>query len=37
MNFLKMVVDKRRESYISVIVEEYKDMADEHRNVAKAN
>ncbi len=36
MNFLKMVVDKRRESYISVIVEEYKDMADEHRNVAKA-
>lgn len=36
LNFLLMIIDKRRESYIGLIVEEYQDMADESRNIAKA-
>lgn len=36
LNFLLMIIDKRRESYIGVIAEEYRDMADESRNITKA-
>jgi len=36
LNFLLMVIDKKRETYISVIVEEYKAMADEYKNITKA-
>ncbi|MEN6351486.1 MAG: ATP synthase F1 subunit delta [Syntrophomonas sp.] len=37
LNFLLMIIDKRRENYIGVITEEYKDMADESRNITKAD
>lgn len=37
LNFVMMIVDKKRESYLEVIVEEYKDMADEFRNIAKVD
>ncbi|MGR6837376.1 F0F1 ATP synthase subunit delta [Syntrophomonas erecta] len=37
MNFLLMIIDKRRETYISMIADEYKNMADESRNIAKAD
>lgn len=37
MNFLDMVLDKRREGYLHVIVEEFKAMADETRNITKAD
>lgn len=37
LNFLLMVVDKRREGYLGVIVDEYKTMADEFRNITKAD
>lgn len=37
LNFIMMIVDKKRETYIDVIVEEYKDMADEFRNIAKVD
>ncbi|WP_054693584.1 F0F1 ATP synthase subunit delta [Syntrophomonas palmitatica] len=36
MNFIMMVIDKRRETYLEVITEEYKEMADESRNITKA-
>jgi len=36
LNFLLMIIDKRRETYIPVIAEEYKEMADESRNITKA-
>lgn len=36
LNFLLMVIDKRRETYIGVITDEYKAMADESRNITKA-
>jgi F-type H+-transporting ATPase subunit delta len=36
LNFLLMIIDKRREAYIGVITEEYKEMADESRNITKA-
>ncbi|MGI5911351.1 MAG: ATP synthase F1 subunit delta [Syntrophomonadaceae bacterium] len=36
LNFLFMVIDKRRESYINFIADEYKEMADESRNITKA-
>ncbi|HHV16600.1 MAG TPA: F0F1 ATP synthase subunit delta [Gelria sp.] len=36
LNFLYMIIDKRRESYIESIAEEYQEMADESRNIAKA-
>lgn len=36
MNFLCMVIDKRRESYLDVILGEFVDMADETRNIKKA-
>ena len=36
LNFLLMIIDKRRETYIGVITEEYKDMADEFRGITKA-
>lgn len=37
LNFLLMVIDKKREVYMELIVEEYKDLADESRNIAKAH
>lgn len=36
LNFIFMIIDKRREAYIGVIVEEYKEMADEFRDITKA-
>ena len=36
LNFHMMIIDKRREAYIPVIVEQYKDLADEARNIMKA-
>lgn len=36
LNFLNMIIDKRRETYIGVISAEYRDMADELRNITKA-
>lgn len=36
LNFLLMIIDKRRESYIGFITEEYQEMADESRNITKA-
>jgi len=36
MNFLLMVIDKRRESYLEFIYKEFVDMADETRNIKKA-
>lgn len=37
LNFFKLVIDKRRESYLEAIVDEYCDMADESRNITKAD
>lgn len=36
LNFLSMIIDKRRGNYIALIVDEYKVMADETRNITKA-
>ncbi|MGI5879643.1 MAG: F0F1 ATP synthase subunit delta [Syntrophomonadaceae bacterium] len=36
-NFLSMIIDKRRGNYIGLIVDEYKAMADETRNIAMAD
>ena len=36
LNFLLTITEKRREVYIPAIVEEYKKLADDHRNVIKA-
>ena len=36
MNFLSMIVDKRRESYLEFIYQEFVEMADESRNIKKA-
>jgi len=36
LNFVMMIIDKRRGNYIGVITEKYRDMADESRNIAKA-
>src|SRR5665647_1598429 len=36
MNFLLMVIDKRRESYLEIIYREFVDMADESRDITKA-
>ena len=36
MNFLLMLIDKRRESYLEGIYREFVDMADESRNIKKA-
>ena len=36
LNFLMMVLDKRRQAYLEIILEEYKSMADEVKNVTKA-
>ncbi len=35
LNFLYMIIDKRREAYLESIVEEYQEMADESRNITK--
>jgi F-type H+-transporting ATPase subunit delta len=37
LNFIMMIIDKKRETYIEVIVDEFKDMADEFRNIAKVD
>ena len=37
LNFLNVLIDKRRETYLTAVVLEYKDMADEFRNIAKAD
>lgn len=36
LNFILMIIDKRREAYIGVIVEQYKELADGLRNIMKA-
>ena len=36
LNFLLLVIDKKRETYLEVIHQEYEDMADESRNIRKA-
>lgn len=36
MNFIFIIIDKRREAYFEAIYEEYVDMADESRNIKKA-
>lgn len=36
LNFIDLVIDKRRGEYIEAIVEEYKNMADDYHNVLKA-
>lgn len=36
LNFLKMVIDKKREIYLDLIYTEYEAMADESRNMQKA-
>jgi len=36
LNFLLMIIDKHRETYIGLIAAEYKEMADESRNITKA-
>lgn len=36
MNFLLTLIDKRRESYLEVIYREFVEMADESRNIRKA-
>lgn len=36
LNFIFMVIDKRREGYIEIIAEQYKSLADELRNILKA-
>jgi F-type H+-transporting ATPase subunit delta len=36
LNFLQLVLDKKRESYFELIYKEYEEMADESRNIKKA-
>ena len=36
LNFFKMIIDKRRELYLGLIYDEYRDLADETRNIKKA-
>jgi len=36
LNFLLMVLDKKRQTYLEVIYKEYEEMADESRNIKKA-
>lgn len=36
MNFVSMIIDKKRESYLALITDQYIDMADEQRNILKA-
>ena len=37
LSFFKLIIDKRREGYLKSIVEVYCDMADESRNITKAD
>ncbi len=37
INFISLIIDKRREQYLTAIVDEYCDMADEARNITKAD
>ncbi|HQA06582.1 MAG TPA: F0F1 ATP synthase subunit delta [Syntrophomonadaceae bacterium] len=37
LNFFNLLIDKRREVYLNAILDEYKEMADESRNIAKAD
>lgn len=36
LNFVSMIIDKKREAYLDLITEQYTDMADEQRNILKA-
>lgn len=36
LNFLLLVIDKKRETYLELIHQEYEDMADDSRNIKKA-
>ena len=36
LNFLMLILDKKRETYLEVIYNEYEEMADESRNIRKA-
>jgi ATP synthase, F1 delta subunit len=36
LNFLLLIIDKKRETYLELILQEYEDMADESRNIKKA-
>ncbi len=36
LNFVALIIDKKRESYLALITEEYIDMADEQRNILSA-
>jgi F-type H+-transporting ATPase subunit delta len=36
LNFLLLVLDKKRETYLEIIYKEYEEMADESRNIKKA-
>ncbi|MEQ8173773.1 MAG: F0F1 ATP synthase subunit delta [Syntrophomonadaceae bacterium] len=37
LNFVFILIDKRREGYLEVILDEYKAMADESKNITKAD
>ena len=37
LSFLKLILDKRREGYLKSIIEEFTEMADESRNITKAD
>jgi F-type H+-transporting ATPase subunit delta len=36
LNFLLLILDKKRETYLELIFKEYEEMADESRNIKKA-
>lgn len=36
LNFVSIIIDKKREAYLALITEQYTDMADEQRNILKA-
>lgn len=36
MNFISIIIDKKREAYLALITEQYTEMADEQRNILKA-
>lgn len=36
LNFLHMIIDKRREAYLDFIVEEYQELTDIYHNISKA-
>ncbi len=36
LNFISIIIDKKREAYLALITEQYTEMADEQRNILKA-